>query len=115
MLSREEKIRFLKDRINFRKLRLEAVENDSDSYKKYEYDITIYERELKLLQLPQRTIETLEVGDIVLTKHDVLNEIFATTIRNETLRHTYISHKDWFNVVQIIPHEALELLKEVIG
>lgn len=73
--------------------------------------LEVYE---KLLSLPQRTIETLEVGDIVLTKNDVLSEIFATTIRNETLRYTYISHKDWFNVVQIIPHEAIELLKGVI-
>lgn len=65
----------------------------------------------QLLQLPQRTIETLEVGDIVITTNQVGRVAFL--IETETQRYIYSKNKDWFNITDIIPREAIELLKDL--
>ncbi len=74
-----------------------------------------YETLLNLLQLPQRTIETLEVGDYV-EFMDMDDEKQSVIIQiGEALGYLnmYFNHCR-ATKIKIIPHEAIELLKEVI-
>lgn len=115
-MSREEKIEILKRIIENFKSHIEEYEDlllDVDLFRQLTYQLSIFERELKLLLLPQRTIDTLEVGDIVIVTNEVGRLAFL--IETETQRYIYSKNKDWFNITDIIPHEVLELLKEILS
>jgi hypothetical protein len=86
----------------------------SDEHGGYPKEGYIYVKNIldKILSLPQRTIGTLEVGDLVIYKDKVGNNeaLFINNFFNQ-FQARYIGS----NLVYIIPHESLDLLKQILG
>ncbi len=106
-MSKEEKLEAIRKMQNF------LVDFELCGEDKYdEYLIDLLELNKKLLSLPTRTIENIEVGDMVVYKDKAGNNevIFINGFFNQFQARYVGSNLDY-----IIPHQALELLKEVVG
>lgn len=69
----------------------------------------------KLLQIPQRTIETLEVGDCLDITINDENVTCYLKIDNIETAKEYLNSLKSYEIHQIIPREFLELWGEISG
>ena len=66
----------------------------------------------QLLQLPTRTLETLEVGDVIITKLKG-NEWTQISMQEQSQINHFIAFSHCYDIDTVIPHEFLEIWGEI--
>jgi len=99
--------------------------DDEDEYRldcieRTKKDIKAFNTYLKLLSLPTRTIDTLEVGKDIVIYKDLDGKIRSSIPKNSEELSVFKMMKAnendsyLFGIILIIPHEAIELLKGLV-
>jgi hypothetical protein len=129
-MNKEEKIEYFQKKIKSYNAILEDMltYNDKESFrenciKRTKNDVQAFETMVKLLSIPQRAIETLEVGDYVHIKWDTYEEEFEEVkgfVEEVDDEFVYINDFEYdklsdVEIIQIMPHQVLDLLKGVNG
>lgn len=117
VMTREDTIRLLKFIIEIANQESMNEENSATMREKYKFRHEIYKTHLKLLQLPQRTIDNLEVGDYIEYVYESVagNNVLEKDIVEEDDVDWLKSNANFIEKPTIIPHQAITLLQEILG
>ncbi len=109
-MNKSEKIKTLKKWIEICKSHREDTK-DEETQDTLDFQVEMYERELKLLSTPKRTIGTLEVGDVIITRLKG-NEWTQISMQEQSQINHFIAFSHCYDIDTVIPHEFLSLWEE---